>query len=126
MKLGQVNKQGSFLRPLKRKCRCKRDIHSNIHTTRLCFICFLFETFTTQIPQLNFYFSLFFFQASTHFHFFSIFVLFFHIKYTKQMFLFYIFYTYIFLCLLGFSFLFQELWCLPIHFRSPQLISSTP
>ena len=68
LKLGQVNKQGSFLRPLKRKCRCKRDIHNNIHTTRLCFICFLFVTFTTHIPQLNFYVSLFFFQASIHFH----------------------------------------------------------
>ena len=54
---------------MKRKCRCKRDIHSIIHTTRLCFICFLFETFTTHIPQLNFYFSLFFFQASIHFLF---------------------------------------------------------
>ena len=70
LKLGLVNKQGSFLRPLKTKLPMqKRHSLYIIHTSRLRSICFSFETFTTLISQLNFCFSLFFFQASIHFHF---------------------------------------------------------
>jgi len=82
-----------------------------IHTSQLRSTCFSFETFTTLISQLNFCFSLFFFQASIHFHsFYFCSFLSHHIYKTDVSFLYFYFQ-----CLLGFSsFFFQELCYLPI------------
>ena len=111
LKLGQVNKQGSFLRPLKTKLPMqKRHSLYIIHTSRLRSICFLFETFTTLISQLNFYFSLFFFQASIHFHSFYFCSFLSHQIYkTDVSFLYFLNIYFFYACSV-----FHELWYLPI------------
>jgi len=90
-----------------------------IHTSQLRSICFSFETFTTLISQLNFCFSLFFFQASIHFHFLYFFSFLFTSYSQNRCFSFLIFFQ----CLLGYS---RVVAPTNSHFRSPQLIFYSP
>ena len=81
-----------------------------IHTSQLRSICFSFETFTTLISQLNFCFSLFFFQASIHFLFLYFFSFLFTSYLQNRCFSFlYFIYFFLYACSV-----FQELWHLPI------------
>ena len=111
---------------MKRKCRCKRDIHSIIHTSRLCFICFLFETFTTHIPQLNFYFSLFFFQASIHFHSFYFCSFLSHQIYKTDVSFLYFLYIYFFYACSVFLFFFKSCGTYRFFFVLPNLFLPHP